>query len=294
VISEKNAAIREYPNCRNCGADAPDLYCPHCGQGTKEHPPTFREFIHEFLLHYFAAEGRLWRTLDALVLHPGRLTIEYLRGRRLVYVTPLRLYLTVSVVFFLLWKIAAAPDNERVAAAFHRSLTDGHSVFSIVDLGFARAVRNADGSFECSLPASLCKRIQVRVLQQPGQLENRVSRLPSELVNHLSTAVFLLLPLFALYLQILYRKPTYGEHFLFALHVHSFWFLVMMALVLPIPPWARMLLTGYLFVYTVIALHAVYLSAWWKTVLKGLAIGVAHVASLILATTAIAMWIIIE
>jgi hypothetical protein len=45
--------------------------------------------VHEFVLHYFAAEGRLWRTLKALVLHPGRLTIEYLRGHKRQYVLPL-------------------------------------------------------------------------------------------------------------------------------------------------------------------------------------------------------------
>jgi hypothetical protein len=67
----------------------PGQYCPHCGQETNEHLPSAREFLHEFVLHYFAAEGRLWRTLGALVLHPGRLTIEYLRGRKRKYVLPL-------------------------------------------------------------------------------------------------------------------------------------------------------------------------------------------------------------
>jgi hypothetical protein len=294
VILPEKPIVRQHRTCRNCGASAPDLYCPHCGQATKGHRPSFWEFIHEFLLHYFAAEGKLWRTLDALVLHPGRLTLEYLRGRKLSYVLPLRLYLTVSVVFFLLLKIAAAPGNERVAAAFHRSLSDRQTSFSIVDLGYAKAVRNADGSFECNLPNWFCNRIQERVLRQPGELENRVSKIPTELVNHLSTAVFLLLPLFALYLKAVYPKPTYGEHFLFALHVHSFWFLVLMVLTLPIPQGAGMLLIGYLFVYTIMALHTVYLSAWCKTVLKGLVVGVAHLASLIAATAAIAIWVIIE
>jgi uncharacterized OB-fold protein len=75
--------------CRNCAAYAPDQYCPRCGQETNEHLPSAREFVHEFVLHYFAAEGRLWRTLKALVLHPGRLTIEYLRGHKRQYVLPL-------------------------------------------------------------------------------------------------------------------------------------------------------------------------------------------------------------
>jgi hypothetical protein len=294
MVSGESAADRESLQCRNCGVYAPDQYCAHCGQATKEHLPTAREFAHEFVLHYFAAEGRLWRTLKTLVLHPGRLTIEYLRGRRLAYVLPLRLYLTVSVVFFLLLKLAAAPGNVRVVSAFHRSLHDEHSVFTIVDLGFGKALRNADGSFTCDLPKWFCNRIEERVLRQPGELERRYSSLPTELVSHLSTAVFLLLPLFAFYLQLAYFRRAYGEHFLFALHVHSFWFLVLMVLLLPTPGWIRLPLAGYLFVYSVMALHAVYRSPWWKTVLKGLAIGVAYITSLIMATSLVAIWTIIE
>ena len=168
MAAHEKPAVRKSLNCRNCGVSAPDHYCPHCGQETREDPPSFREFVHEFILHYFAAEGRLWNTLAALVLHPGRLTIDYLRGRKLAYVLPLRLYLTVSVVFFLLLKIAAAPGNERVAAAFHRSLNDGQSSFAIVDLGFARAIRNADGSFDCNLATWFCNRIKDRLLREPG------------------------------------------------------------------------------------------------------------------------------
>jgi hypothetical protein len=294
MVSPEKTASRDSLRCRNCGGYAPDYYCPHCGQETKEHPPSFAEFAHEFILHYFAAEGRLWRTLGALMLHPGRLTIDYLRGRKLAYVLPFRLYLSVSIVFFLLLKLAAAPGNAAVEAAFHRSLSDEHRSFTLMDLGFAKAVKNADGSFSCSLAKWFCNRIQERVLERPGDLEKKFTNLPAELINHLSTAVFLLLPLFALYLKLAYWKRTYGEHFLFALHVHSFWFLVLMLLMLPLPEWARMLLAGYLFVYTVMALHAVYRSAWWKTVLKGMVIGAAHFVSLVLGAMTIAIWTILE
>jgi hypothetical protein len=250
--------------------------------------------VHEFVLHYFAAEGQLWRTLKALVLHPGRLTVEYLRGRKRQYVLPLRLYLTVSVVFFLLLRLATAPAAERVKDAFHRSLNDGHSTVTFMDLGFGKAVREADGTFTCDLPKWLCNRITERVLRPPGELERRLSNVPTELFSHLSTAMFLLLPLFAFFLQLAYLRRTYGEHFLFALHVHSFWFLVLLVLLLPLPEWIRMALQAYLFVYSVVALRAVYASAWWATVLKGLLIGCAYAVSLLMATVLIGVWTLIE
>jgi hypothetical protein len=114
------------------------------------------------------------------------------------------------------------------------------------------------------------------------------------LFSHLSTAVFLLLPLFAFFLQLAYWRRTYGEHFLFALHLHSFWFLVLLVLLLPLPEWIRIPVQVYPIVYSVVALHSVYASAWWATAVKALLIGLAYAASLFSATTLIAIWALIE
>jgi hypothetical protein len=286
--SREGPSARASLHCRNCSAYAPEQYCPRCGQDTAEHLPTAWEFVHEHLLHYFAAEGRLWRTLRALVFHPGLLTLEYLRGRKRTYVSPLRLYLTMSVVYFFALQLATAPAAEHARSKFHRKLNDGHTSINILDLeglGLGKAVRSADGSLSCSLPSWVCNRIQERVLR-PGELENRVGAL-TELYSHLSTAVFLLLPVFALFLQLAYLRRAYGEHFLFALHLHSFWFLLLLALLLPMPQWLGWLVIAYLLAYSAAALHRVYAAAWWKTVLKGLAIGAAYSVSLFIATALI-------
>ena len=57
--------------CRNCGAAAPGAYCPACGQETKRTLPTLREFMREAAGRYVALDGRLWRTLGALLFRPG-------------------------------------------------------------------------------------------------------------------------------------------------------------------------------------------------------------------------------
>jgi hypothetical protein len=64
------------------------------------HPPTAREFLHEFIGHHVALEGKLWVTLRKLLFAPGSLTVEYFAGRKLRYINPLRLYLTVSLILF--------------------------------------------------------------------------------------------------------------------------------------------------------------------------------------------------
>ena len=67
--------------------------------------PSAREFLHEFLGHYVALEGKLWGTLWRLIFRPGLLTNEYIAGRRVRYVEPLRVYLTMSILFFALIRL---------------------------------------------------------------------------------------------------------------------------------------------------------------------------------------------
>lgn len=99
-------------NCHNCGAAVDYHYCAVCGQETKLHVPSAREFIHEFVGHYVALEGRLWKTLAFLLFRPGFLTAEYIAGRRVRYVEPLRIYLTFSILFFAVLKFAGPPAAE--------------------------------------------------------------------------------------------------------------------------------------------------------------------------------------
>ncbi|MBP6369125.1 MAG: DUF3667 domain-containing protein, partial [Burkholderiales bacterium] len=74
--------------CRNCGAEAPGAYCPSCGQETALELPRAGQFMREAAGRYVALDGRMGRTLFALLFRPGFLTREYLAGRRKRYVRP--------------------------------------------------------------------------------------------------------------------------------------------------------------------------------------------------------------
>ena len=92
------------PYCLNCHYTLPAArprYCGHCGQETDLHPPSVREMLTEYVGHYVAFDGPLWRTLWALVMLPGHLTLAYFHGRRRRYVLPLRVYLSASFLFFV-------------------------------------------------------------------------------------------------------------------------------------------------------------------------------------------------
>ena len=88
--------------CSDCGAAVTGKYCSECGQPTHVH----RSLLHlcEEVLHgVMHFDARIWRTLPLLLLNPGRLTREWIEGRRTRYVSPLALFLfTVFLMFFIL------------------------------------------------------------------------------------------------------------------------------------------------------------------------------------------------
>lgn len=218
--------------CPNCGQDLSTQpqarHCPNCGQETHLHAPTLWEFVHEFITHYVALEGALWRTLRGLAV-PGRLTLEYLAGRRRQYLLPLRLYLSASFVFFLALKLGAAPAEMQVHASGATAAAAMASAASAVDA----AASAGEGTVNL---ANIAK-----------------------VLGWAPYAMFLMQPLFAALMKLLYldRRRSYGEHFVFSLHLHSAWYLLLVSgLLLPEPVDLLPLLA--LPVYAVLALRAVH------------------------------------
>ncbi len=87
--------------CQNCGTTLSDVYCPKCGQrNVRLDRPVF-ELLKEVARETFDVDGRAARTVRALFGQPGLITQEFLAGRRRRYTPPFRLYLVISVLFFL-------------------------------------------------------------------------------------------------------------------------------------------------------------------------------------------------
>ena len=87
------------------------MFCGACGQRSVPANPTVSELAGDAWQELSGYDGRIAATFRGL-LHPGRLTLEYLQGRRARYLPPIRLYLIASVTYFLL--AAAAPDRKSV------------------------------------------------------------------------------------------------------------------------------------------------------------------------------------
>ncbi len=99
--------------CRNCGAPLLGEFCHVCGQPQRSPVRHFATLVEDMVDNLLNLDNRTWRTLVPLYLKPGHLTVEYLKGRRVRYVAPLRLYLFLSVIAFIAVAAAAEFDDRR-------------------------------------------------------------------------------------------------------------------------------------------------------------------------------------
>ena len=93
--------LRKEKDCLNCGHVVEEHFCPHCGQEnivTKE--DAFHMVTHA-IADYFHFEHKFFGTIKPLLFKPGQLTKEYVAGKRMSSIHPIRLYIFISIVFFL-------------------------------------------------------------------------------------------------------------------------------------------------------------------------------------------------
>ena len=289
--------------CLNCeqpfGLPRP-RFCPACGQETNVKPPTLREFAQQFGGAYFATEGAMWRTLKLLLLKPGELTRQYLAGRRKHYVLPLRLYLTISVLALLAMRLGTNLEIKTDAGGSLKTVTPAEMAkelrdFDVIQMGSRRAGLR-QGVFFCeNLPDWLCHRLQRRLDLDPNAFALQVAELPDRVIERFGSAMFLMVPMFALGLKLLYlnRRMRYTEHLVFALHLHAFWFLALMCTLVPAKPVSGIAVFT-MPVYAFLAARRVYQEPWWAGLLRGLVIFCGYSVLLTLAMVVVGMWVFLS
>src|SRR4029450_8964782 len=87
-------------HCENCGAELQGHWCSQCGQPAIEYRRSFRYVVADLLNEFLNWDSKFFTTIALLILKPWRLTNEFLEGKRVRYVNPLRLYLLASILFF--------------------------------------------------------------------------------------------------------------------------------------------------------------------------------------------------
>jgi len=88
--------------CLNCGTPLRGPYCYYCGQPDRNFMRFFPALLRDLMEDFLDLDSRFMRTIKPLLFKPGRLTRDFLSGRRFRYTPPMRLYMFASIVFFLL------------------------------------------------------------------------------------------------------------------------------------------------------------------------------------------------
>lgn len=215
--------------CRNCQAKLDGDYCQSCGQKNTDLERPIWNLIGDVVKETFELDGRAALTIKTLFLHPGVLTSEFLAGRRRTYTSPLRLYLVISISFFILVAWLA----------------------------------------------------QSGLMLEPGQDPGFDAAVQAQfLSDDLPRLMFLLLPMFALLMKVVYSKRLYFDHLIFSLHLHSAAYVVL-AMMLPLEELAnryfvlvlvQAVVLAYFLAYFVIAMRRVYQSTWLAVAAKSAAV----------------------
>jgi len=271
--------------CLNCGSELQGRFCGQCGQRVMAAYPTLREMVGDAWHEFSGWDGRFARTVQMLV-HPGALTLEVLEGRRARYVSPLRLYLAASVMFFLIAAVAPSlrkppvvdlpGGGRRIDISGPLSPEDRELAQQLVDRGpwWARAM------------------MQPMIDDPARQIQGFRATLPR--------ALFVLLPVFAWIVALFFRRRRFSQHLVFALHLHAAAF-VLLSLVQPlnltnnqtIVSIAGILTTVVLGVYALMAFRTVYREGWGWILIKSAAIAPLYGLALALTMVANYLWVLL-
>jgi hypothetical protein len=106
-------------HCENCDALLTGRWCSQCGQAAIDYRRSFRHVIVDALDSFLNFESKFFATIGWLIARPWHLTNQFLAGRRVRYVHPLRLYLLVSILFFFVvnyWAKSIHADPSKLSA----------------------------------------------------------------------------------------------------------------------------------------------------------------------------------
>lgn len=105
-------------HCENCATPLQGKFCHQCGQSVHSPLRHAGHAIEEFFESFWHLDGRVFRTLRDL-LFPGRAAARYLAGHRVDYVAPLRLFVVLSVLAFVVAQFAARGSGGGDAVTFN-------------------------------------------------------------------------------------------------------------------------------------------------------------------------------
>ena len=279
-----DAAVSWKVKCLNCGAALAGPFCAECGQRAMPPHPTVRELVGDALAEFSGWDGKFAETVRLLLRRPGALTRQWLDGHRVAFISPLRLYLATSLVYFLVTAAAPTPKTNtsgRIDVGGLQIGLNGSRGAEKVSAAASQALSTktaVTGPERDSALAEIAKAPRIlrpmfrRAIDEPQAFKSAIT-------EAMPRVLFALVPVFALILGLFYRHRNYPEHLYFAIHLHSFFFvaralgnLALFARSLPLSVATQFVVMAWIAAYSFLAVRRVYGGSAVATIAKGVAI----------------------
>lgn len=243
-MAVEESAHRNHPTCLNCGESNPGGFCARCGQKRiHETDLSFLHFWHHVVHELVHLDGKIFTSLRLMFTRPGRLTLDFLEGRRARHVHPIRLFIVFSSIFFFFAPLDVTKNNRGLNVRLNAE------ALAQVDRHAAKKSMTRDEALQ-TLHARL-RPIQKAVI-----------------------LVSLLLNGFWLWASFRKRWRFLGEHMVAALHLASFQLVILTVTGWldfgPMGSWITVdpvpLLAG--LVYYLLATRVIYSGSWGELLLK--------------------------
>jgi hypothetical protein len=213
-----------YTSCPNCGHKLQNVhFCPECGQENHDLNVPLRHLLGELLETTLHLDSKSFRTITTLFLHPGTLTVQFNNGRRKRFVPPIRLYIFISFVFFLI--LALRPGEQNTEE------NQGSFNFTVAGVSAENLKGLSNPQIDSVMVANKVDTIGFYkyIFHQTGRLVNNPSEFSHILMRNISYMMFILMPLSAWFIFLLHRKRVryYLECLIYSIHLHSFIFLLL-------------------------------------------------------------------
>ncbi|MCM4150871.1 DUF3667 domain-containing protein [Arenibacter sp. N53] len=271
--SEESQVKLENAECKNCKTQFTGKYCPNCGQSVYEFEKPFRFLIVDLAGNIFAFDTRIWKSMTSLIFRPGKFAQEYLSGYRARYMSPFRLYIFMSFIFFLLLSIYAGrkiqiseKDRQEINLSINEQLNPTNTS--------ADSLSTNQLNFDTtSIAPEKLSNALTRVLNDPKMYMD-------SFLKFVSWSLFFLMPVYAFFLWMIFRKSKkyYYSHLVLAINQHTFVFLlfiviICLKLIFPIRTYyPENYLIASIPIYLFFGKLHLYKRSWGKTLLRMLAI----------------------
>jgi hypothetical protein len=277
--------------CGNCAAPVLGKYCGQCGQAVDTHRRSLLHLLHDLIQDIASFDSRVLRTMGALFLRPGELTAAFREGRTQRYVPPIRLYLFISLIFFLFLSVTdiAIVQLELGPSAVHADTGEAqkpNSGLSVEAHFFTHRleakpqlspeVRRALDRDKASLARAVDPEKSRRLIRMVEVLASQPAAINRPLIDWIPRILFLLLPGFAAVLALLYWRQRkhffFVDHLVFSLGIHSFAFAAMLIAIVLAQFLDRGLVLlavlGAIWLYLILAMKRFYAQGWGRTLAK--------------------------